>query len=289
MTGRFLIVLVSAGLALMAFGLASAAPARAPFAVRSTLDRKTVLPHRIRWLAFPHVPTSQVREVEFLIDGKVRWIEHNAPYSYSDDGGLLVTTWLGPGPHRFTVRATSTSGRKAMDTVIARVVALPSLPTALSGSWRREIVTPVPPIRAIRATPSLPERGRSSSLPAGSKATSPVRSIQQQAPRPAPETFCSTTTPQGRATSRCTAQSQQDSSTPTPPRAVAGGAAPAGQRQPTPGRSAGTRSRSPRPEAGTPAANAAASSEASGHEPANAPQKDPRAIQENHGRSGSWP
>ena len=78
MTGRFLIVLVSAGLALMAFGLASAAPARAPFAVRSTLDRKTVLPHRIRWLAFPHVPTSQVREVEFLIDGKVRWIEHNA-------------------------------------------------------------------------------------------------------------------------------------------------------------------------------------------------------------------
>jgi hypothetical protein len=145
MTGRFLMVLVSAGLALMAFGLASAAPARAPFAVRSTLDRKTVLPHRIRWLAFPHVPTSQVREVEFLIDGKVRWIEHNAPYSYSDDGGLLVTTWLGPGPHRFTVRATSTSGRKATDTVIARVVALPSLPTALSGSWRREIVTPVPP------------------------------------------------------------------------------------------------------------------------------------------------
>jgi hypothetical protein len=127
-------------------GLAAAA-AKQPktFKVKSTLDGKTVLPQRIHWLAFPRLPSSQVRQVEFLIDGKVRWVESRAPYSYSDDGGYLVTSWLSPGRHRFTVRATSWTGRRGIATVVARVIPAPSPDASLAGSWQREVATPVAP------------------------------------------------------------------------------------------------------------------------------------------------
>jgi len=127
-------------------GLAAAA-AKQPktFKVKSTLDRKTVLPQRIHWLAFPSLPSTQVRQVEFLIDGKVRWVESRAPYTYSDDGGYLVTSWLSPGRHRFTVRATSWTGRRGIATVVARVIPAPSPDASLAGSWQRDVATPVPP------------------------------------------------------------------------------------------------------------------------------------------------
>src|SRR5262249_12143585 len=156
MTRSFLIVLVSGGLALTALGAASADSAKAPFAVRSTLDGKTVLPHRVRWLAFPHLPSSQVREVDFLIDGKVRWIEHNAPYSYSDDGGFLVTSWLSPTRHSFAVRVISYSGRRGIDTVVARVVAAPTPPAELAGRWQRDVPTEVPGDQACGASDPVP-------------------------------------------------------------------------------------------------------------------------------------
>jgi hypothetical protein len=70
----------------------------------STLDNKNVLSHRIRWIAYPK-PLREVGKVDFLIDGKVRWIERNTPYVYGDDSNWLVTSWLSPGRHRFTVRA----------------------------------------------------------------------------------------------------------------------------------------------------------------------------------------
>ena len=41
-----------------------------PFKVSSTLDDTTVLPHRIRWLARPKLPPSQVSKVEFLDLGR---------------------------------------------------------------------------------------------------------------------------------------------------------------------------------------------------------------------------
>ncbi len=151
---KHLSLVVVASLALLV-GLASAAatPAKKGFKVRSSLDGKTVLPHRIHWLGYPAPPRSQVSEVAFLIDGTVRWIEHSAPYSYSDDGGYLVTSWLSPGRHRFTVRATSSSGAKATDTVVARVVAEPEPPATLAGAWQRNIPEPVPPDPAFPGDP----------------------------------------------------------------------------------------------------------------------------------------
>ncbi len=109
--------------------------AQPPFVVASTLDAKKVLPHRIRWIARPNLAASQVSKVEFLIDGRVRWDEEKTPYVYGDDSNWLVTSWLAPGLHRFTVRAEAKDGRIARRTTVARVVAAPLPPAALRGRW----------------------------------------------------------------------------------------------------------------------------------------------------------
>ena len=136
-----------AGLALIltaaacAQGPAAAAPAAsspasaAKLTVTSTLDGLTTLPHRIHWQAFPR-PSAGVTEVDYLIDGKQLWVEHNSPYFYGSDGNSLVTSFLTHGAHTFTVRAVDASGHVATDKVTATVPAAPRPPTALAGTWK---------------------------------------------------------------------------------------------------------------------------------------------------------
>ena len=108
--------------------------------ITSSLDRLRVLPHRVHWLAHPSVPAAQVREVDFLIDGgAVRWTEKRPPYSFSDDGGYLVTSWLTKGWHRFTVRLVTKDGHAVSDTATVLVTAPPAVPAGLAGSWSREV------------------------------------------------------------------------------------------------------------------------------------------------------
>ena len=110
------------------------------FKVTSTLDGKRVLPHRIHWLGRPNLPASKVAEVRFLIDGKVRWFERNPPYAYGGDSNWLVTSWLSPGSHRFTVRAKMEGGSTAERTTIARVLPAPTPPAALANTrWTRTL------------------------------------------------------------------------------------------------------------------------------------------------------
>jgi hypothetical protein len=116
-----------------------APPQTKPFNLASTLDGKTVLPHRIHWLALPALPAAKLKEVDFLIDGRVAWVENKPPYSYADDRGYLVTSWLQPGEHRFTVRAVPFTGHPATDSVMARVLPAPPVPSALAGTWQRKI------------------------------------------------------------------------------------------------------------------------------------------------------
>src|SRR5262249_48587609 len=115
------------------------------FTVTSTLDGKTVLPLRIRWRAQPqHVALAQIKEVDYLIDGRHAWTEHHTPYYYGSNegnyGNWLVTSFLDPGLHTFTVRAVTRGGRTATDTVKARVLPAPAPPAKLAGAWTR-IVT----------------------------------------------------------------------------------------------------------------------------------------------------
>ena len=108
-----------------------------PIKVTSTLDRRTVLPTRIHWVGRPSIAPANVASVEFLIDGRLGWVERHAPYVYGNDGNWLVTSFLKPGVHTFTVRVTTLTGTIARDTVRARVAAPAAPPAELSGTWSR--------------------------------------------------------------------------------------------------------------------------------------------------------
>jgi hypothetical protein len=111
------------------------------FTVSSTLSSTRVLPHRIHWLGKPNMPPAKIREVDFIIDGRRAWVEHNAPYTYGYDGNYFVTSWMKPGVHTFTVVAVATDGRRAMSVSRAQTSAPKSPPRALGGSWQRRIST----------------------------------------------------------------------------------------------------------------------------------------------------
>jgi hypothetical protein len=142
-------ILALAAAMLPVSGAMAAAPGK-PFKVASTLDGKSVLPHHLRWLAYATLPPAQVKKIEFLIDGKVRWVETIPPYVYGSDEhgkyrGYLVTSWLTPGTHRFAVRVHASGHRTAIDIVTARVLPAAEVPTALAGTWQRTLADPVPP------------------------------------------------------------------------------------------------------------------------------------------------
>jgi hypothetical protein len=114
-----------------------------PFKVASTLDGKKVLPVRIRWRATPHISTSNVKRVEFLVDGHWLWTEHQAPYVYGGNdgsyGNWLITSFLKPGRHTFTARVFIRGGRTESDNVRARVIQAPPPPSELAGKWKHHL------------------------------------------------------------------------------------------------------------------------------------------------------
>jgi hypothetical protein len=128
--------------------------------VTSTLDGHTSLPLRIHWQAFPSAPPADVSEVDFLIDGRLGWVEHNTPYFYGDDGNWLVTSFLAAGEHAFTVRVITADGHTATDTVRASVTVPPAPPRVLAGvTWVHQ-VTAADVLKATSGQPPPPGRWR---------------------------------------------------------------------------------------------------------------------------------
>ncbi len=111
----------------------------AALSLTSTLDGATGLPVRTHWEATPSLPADEVAEVDFLIDDQLAWVEHETPYFYGSDGNWLVTTFLSPGQHTFTVRAIGSEGQTATDPVQALVSPPPKPPTDLVGVWSRNV------------------------------------------------------------------------------------------------------------------------------------------------------
>ena len=132
-------------------------PSPARVTVTSTLDGHTVLPHRIHWQAFASTPAGHISKVDYLIDGRLSWVETLTPYFYGRDGNWLVTSFLKSGEHTFTVRAFTPDGRTATDTVKASVAASAAPPAALAGTWTR-VVTPADVKQATSDQP--PPAGR---------------------------------------------------------------------------------------------------------------------------------
>jgi hypothetical protein len=155
------VALLLATLVAAVLGASSAAsrPSAPEPSIRSSLDGKKVLPRRIRWIAYPSFLVNYPG-VEFLIDGRVVFANRLPPFAFADDGkdeatrsvktGYLVTSWLSPGKHEFTVRGRGQGADRkasATKTVIARVRPAPPPPAQLAGVWQREVTTAVPPDR----------------------------------------------------------------------------------------------------------------------------------------------
>lgn len=144
---RLLVLAAVMGLVGVSSVFAAAAGDRAqPFKVTSTLDGKTVLAAQQHWIVTAHTVVANVREVDFLIDGKLRWVEQKAPYTYGGDDehghlGWLYTSWLSPGKHRFTARVKTTTRGSADDTVVARVLPAAPPPAELAGTWTRTVTS----------------------------------------------------------------------------------------------------------------------------------------------------
>ena len=129
-TRALLLVLGLTALVVVVTTPSAVARPTAKFTIRSTLDGKRVLPHRITWIAYPSAPVN-FPGVEFLIDGNPVFDNRLPPFAFGADGrdevtktvrtGYLVTSWLSPGRHEFTVRATSQGADRqtATKTVVA--------------------------------------------------------------------------------------------------------------------------------------------------------------------------
>jgi hypothetical protein len=156
--------------------------------VKSSLDGLTTLPVRLHWQATPVAASAPVTQALFQFDGKDAWLEHNAPYDYGDDGGWLVTTFLTPGTHTFTVRIDTADGQSATDTVTATVSAPPHqrqrLP-APNGPGTSQAATedagasPSNRSAGWSTTPTEEARTRTSATPARAKSRSAPRSRSQ--------------------------------------------------------------------------------------------------------------
>lgn len=164
------LVLGAIGLVVVTASPAAVEQGTKPFTLRSSLDGKTVLPHRLRWIAYPSARVL-FPGVEFLVDGKLVFANRVEPYAFADDGrdetsrtrktGYLVTSWLAPGKHEFTVRGKAIVGGRrttATSTVVARVAPAPAPPAQLAGMWQRRLATAVPPdpnvlYRSVTAQP----------------------------------------------------------------------------------------------------------------------------------------
>jgi hypothetical protein len=153
------LLLGAAAMVLFATGCSSSAtlthtgpPSPTPIVITSTLAGLSSLPLRIHCEAMPSVSAARVSEVDFLIDGRLGWVEHTSPYVYGDDGNWLVTSFLVPGAHIFTVRVVTTSGQSATTSVRLLVAAPPAPPTAFTGTWARTVT----PADVTKATSGMP-------------------------------------------------------------------------------------------------------------------------------------
>jgi hypothetical protein len=152
-------IVITASLLVAAAAVSAVAAGTSSFTVTSTLDGKKVLPSRIHWIAGTHGVPGKIVAVDYLIDGRLAWTEHHAAYYYGGNegsyGNWLITSFLKPGGHTFTVVAHASTGAVATDTVKARVIAAPKPPAKLAGSWTR-IVTPAD----LKKGPKGPPAGR---------------------------------------------------------------------------------------------------------------------------------
>lgn len=79
--------------------------------VTMTIDDGSRLVHAVPWEVTATTGSSDsIRQVDFLVDGKTLWVEHEAPYVFDDDQQVLPPWLLGAGEHVLTARVRTVAG-----------------------------------------------------------------------------------------------------------------------------------------------------------------------------------
>ena len=83
--------------------------------VSSSIADGVVLTDPVSWTATVTGVTASdaIARVDFSIDGSIAWTEHNSPYTFNDDGYLLINGVLTPGSHLLAIDAATASGDHA--------------------------------------------------------------------------------------------------------------------------------------------------------------------------------
>jgi hypothetical protein len=97
--------------------VANAAPT-APITVTSSITNGSTLSGSVPWQA---TPSQSVSQVDFSIDGVLKWTEKTAPYVFNGDGKTLDTKTLTDGSHVLLVVATTSTGAKAQASATVQV------------------------------------------------------------------------------------------------------------------------------------------------------------------------
>lgn len=102
----------SGGAAPAASSPTSTAPT--PPTVSMTIADHSPLTRAVPWQVMAKAAGDDfVSEVDYLVDGKTMWVEHNAPYFFDDDHQVLAPWLLGEGTHVLTAHVVTVDGATA--------------------------------------------------------------------------------------------------------------------------------------------------------------------------------
>ena len=134
-----------------------------PLRVVSSISNGGVLSSAVSWTGTPAgVSPSDVDRVEFMIDGRIRWTERNAPFVFSGDGAELYPWVLGVGAHRLAVRLVTRTGASASTSAAVTVAASGPVPPQLLGTFARRVT-----IADVNRTAAFRHEPAGQVLPAG--------------------------------------------------------------------------------------------------------------------------
>jgi hypothetical protein len=131
-------------IALVAVGCGSTSASQPPPAVLravSSISDGATLTNALPWTAVVAgvAAGDRIERVEFLIDGRRRWIEHRRPYVFNDDHNALDPWILGRGSHSLAVRVVTSRGARASASAQVSVATTAAVPAALAGVWTRRV------------------------------------------------------------------------------------------------------------------------------------------------------
>ncbi len=134
--------LASAAATALVFSLASCGTAGAPaLRIVSSISEGAALSSALQWTAVPAGVRSAdpVAEVDFLVDGRRRWTDRQAPFVFNGDHNALHPWILARGRHRLAVRLVTAQGRTVGTASQVSIAPAPAVARALAGRWTRRL------------------------------------------------------------------------------------------------------------------------------------------------------